>query len=85
MTIKRQSYHPIQNLKYAAQGVLNTESVDEILKHGINTESVDEILKRDCSDKSFWEYFPVVLFGTFMMSWLKVLTSHFTYSSKPGT
>ena len=53
MTIKRQSYHPIQTLKYAAQGSLNTESVDEILKHGINTESVDEILKRDCSDKSF--------------------------------
>ena len=55
MTIKRQSYHPFQTLKYAAQGVLNvnTESVDEILKHGINTESVDEILKRDCSDKSF--------------------------------
>ena len=42
MTIKRQSYHPIQTLKYAAQGVLTTESVDEIQK-------------RDCSDKSFWK------------------------------
>lgn len=62
ITGKRQSYHPIHTLKYGSQGVLSTESVDEI-----------EILKRDCSDKVSENTFLCYCLAPFVMSWLKVL------------